>query len=326
MAIERIDEFLTTIKNAKTLTDLDLIGDKEMEYLRYATDSIHTLKRILSDYRNCIRDIKLAETKKTRIIARMQLNQAEQKELIEASTKSLDSKKSSKTPINAEEMINTALELIKSDTSYIKVTTGLGLLTGRRPIEILRSGKFFTYNNRNEAISYAESVLPKKLVANLDEIRDSIEALELWEKPFILFVGQAKQNEDSELDIQAKQPYIIPLFCDVNLVINALDKIRKMKPEFLTIEGTIKKSAESVIHSKTNKSLNDNKTGVKRQYRDCMGGDKLSMKELRAIYALIAISMYCKNPRFDETTYAEKILGHSRGSSTNLNYRSYYLA
>ena len=96
---------------------------------------------------------------------------------------------------NHTELIDFATELLKS-SSYLKVSLGLMLLTGRRSVEILKTGTF-------------EKVQSKK-----NEV---------------LFSGQAKKRGENS------QPYKIPILCAPNLVISALEWLRGEKHELLSI-------------------------------------------------------------------------------------------
>lgn len=100
------------------------------------------------------------------------------------------------TPIqNYTELIEFAKGLLES-SSYLKVSLGLILLTGRRSVEILKTGTF-------------EKVQSKK-----NEV---------------LFSGQAKKRGENS------QPYKIPILCAPNLVISALEWLRGEKHELLSI-------------------------------------------------------------------------------------------
>lgn len=96
---------------------------------------------------------------------------------------------------NHIELIEFAKGLLGS-SSYLKVSLGLILLTGRRSVEILKTGTF-------------EKVQSKK-----NEV---------------LFSGQAKKRGENS------QPYKIPILCAPNLVISALEWLRGEKHELLSI-------------------------------------------------------------------------------------------
>jgi hypothetical protein len=95
---------------------------------------------------------------------------------------------------NYTELIEFAKGLLTCG-SYLKVSLGLMLLTGRRSVEILKTGSFAKVRGgKNE----------------------------------VLFDGQAKKREQS-------QPYKIPTLCAPALVVDALEWLRREKGELLEL-------------------------------------------------------------------------------------------
>lgn len=109
---------------------------------------------------------------------------------------------------NPNELIEFARELLTSD-SYLKVSLGLMLVTGRRSVEILKTATFHK--------------VPSKAFR-------------------VVFEGQAKLKE------RVASPYEIPLLCTANEAIKALNFIREKRSEFaqLTSEQLNKKCAKSL--------------------------------------------------------------------------------
>lgn len=106
------------------------------------------------------------------------------------------------------ELIEFAKSLLISE-SYLKVSLGLMLLTGRRSVEILKTAIFHK--------------IPNKAFK-------------------VIFEGQAKLKE------RKANPYEIPLLCTANEAIKALNFIREKRSEFaqLTSEELNKKCAKSL--------------------------------------------------------------------------------
>lgn len=96
---------------------------------------------------------------------------------------------------NHLELIDFANTLLQSE-SYLKVSLGLMLVSGRRSIEILKTAKF--------------NAVPRK-------------------KFNVVFEGQAKLKERLEL------PYTIPLLAPAKSVLAALEYVRKQRPEFTSL-------------------------------------------------------------------------------------------
>lgn len=96
---------------------------------------------------------------------------------------------------NHTELIDFATELLKS-SSYLKVSLGLMLLTGRRSVEILKTGSFYKVKSK---------------------------------KNEILFSGQAKKRGEN------LPPYKIPTLCAPALVVDALEWLRNEKNDLLEL-------------------------------------------------------------------------------------------
>jgi hypothetical protein len=95
------------------------------------------------------------------------------------------------TIVNWHEMIKTAISLLNSDSAY-EIALGLLLLTGRRSVEIWKTGRF-------------------KLIPSSREQ--------------LIFSGQAKTKGS----LNAKDNYPIFVLCDSELIVSALAKLRSMK-------------------------------------------------------------------------------------------------
>lgn len=159
--------------------------------------TINTVLTYLTTYRN---EVKAAFGENTALLRYLkppkktvQKERGEYKKEIQVRTETNEL-----TPIqNHTELIEFAKGLLES-SSYLKVSLGLMLLTGRRSVEILKTGTFERVQRQSK-------------------------------KNEVLFSGQAKKRGENS------QPYKIPILCAPNLVISALEWLRGEKHELLSI-------------------------------------------------------------------------------------------
>lgn len=194
--------------------------DREVDFLRHMLDikevrdetglgqkiegSVHSLHSYLADYRNAVRKLKLTPTNSVeRIVGRtgdrridrshlalkylvkspLEKQQRGERDVTQKRNKARDRVEISPLPLIARS------EQLLNSRSYAAIALGLILLTGRRPIEILKLGFF---------------------VEDGDKLR---------------FSGQAKTKGSNK----SRDNYLIPCLCSREKAIAALDRIRQQK-------------------------------------------------------------------------------------------------
>lgn len=225
MAIARVDEFISALKMAEKSGEdaIKKACESELEYLRTSlgiervfneetqqfdlVGSASTLHSILTDYRNAVRALELTpsitwEHERGRSLIREHIalkylvkNSTERSVRGEKETKQKYKKHTNIHKVDADSIILVAEGLLDqskaSRPSYQKIALGLMLLTGRRPIEILKTASFV-------------------------EVDDY----------FVEFSGQAKTKGSENAQTN---PYIIPTLASAEKCIEALEQLRQMK-------------------------------------------------------------------------------------------------
>jgi len=201
-----------------------------------------------------------------------------------------------------DELVAISTDLLES-TSFYEVAIGLLLLTGRRPIEILKTGSFDTVSENK-----------------------------------VRFFGQVKTKESE----QAKDGYEIYTLCNSKKVCGALTKLRELK-DFSDIEEKIQRDYPKLenyelqrllrrkIESSTSGRLgltirkhlmiddfffmsNDGTTNDLRSFKG------IEVKMLRDIW--LKIAQFRFEPLADEHYFATRMLGHISGSTAS-NYMEF---
>jgi hypothetical protein len=185
MAVNRINEFLEAVK---TSTDLKTLVDTELEYLDNEL-TLSSKKRALTRYRNAIRSALGVESEVLKIF---KLTREESNDLKLADKIQIRNTSDNQVALNLETFLNVAIGLIADRKSYTKVAVGLFALTGRRPIEILKTAIFTPVSN-----------------------------------DWLTFEGQAKKSKSSN-DLESK-PYDIPILTDSTDIVEALNFIRSVR-------------------------------------------------------------------------------------------------
>jgi hypothetical protein len=173
-------------------------------------------------------------------------------------------------PIDGEDLTDRAVALLDHRAPLI-VAAALMLLTGRRKIEILRTGHL--------------SAVPAG--ANVSENAPPEHTL--------VFDGQAKTR--GAVSAQTA-PYPIPVLAEPQLVLDAFARLRDTYDcANLTNEQ---------VHNRTSKTLN----GYVAQFFSDDAGNAMMPKDLRAAYATIAWEWFAP-PHIAQSAYFARILGHS---------------
>lgn len=185
MAVNRINEFL---ENLSTTKDLETLVKTELEYLDNEL-TLSSKKRAITRYRNAIRSALGSDCEVLKIF---KLTREESNDLKLADKTQIRSTSDNQIALNLEDFLNTAIALIHDRKSYTKVSTGLFALTGRRPIEILKTGNFTIIS-------------------------------EDW----VTFSGQAKKAKSSN-ELESK-PFDIPVLSNSKDIVEALNFIRSVR-------------------------------------------------------------------------------------------------
>lgn len=322
MKVERIPYFIN--KLAENPEDYERICQEEIDYLRqgYSSSewglSLHSLMRSYSRYRNQIKESFDGE-EPVRYCQFFTLSEEENVKYVRDKTTARRDRmrEMGRNTINPDELINTAQELIKAP-GYYKIVLGLCLLTGRRPTELLYSGKLFPSHQKTEAYKYAEEYLgSEEHRVLMSEVELERRLADIGDCEWVFFAGQLKQTDSIW---RAPQPFPIPLLAPVDRVLEAFDKLRRIK-NFESLSFTKNDVAngltfEDKIHQLTSSELNKQ---CKKIYRDLLPAKSLIVKSLRAAYATICYDWFAD---CSEALYFSLILGHRQDSeATAASYR-----
>ena len=230
MAIARIDEFIEQLKPLTKISDIKVVCNQELDYLRNelgiettysdkgypngVKGDARRLKTQVSAYRKAISSLdansknavrKVIDGEKVyrhKALRYFNLGKHEKNDVNRRDRRRVTQDKTNRHSFDAVAVIEQARELLQSN-SYISNVAGLYLLTGRRHEEILITGKF-------EDPSFDEETL----------ISEWLE----FDIESALFSGQVKRK--SKLDI----PYNIPLLAPLNDVRETIEWLRVNKP------------------------------------------------------------------------------------------------
>lgn len=134
MAVNRIPEFLEALT---TSTDFKTLAETELIYLDHSL-SLSSKKRALTNYRNAIKMIDPYHG----ILKFLKLTRAENDLFILAGKEQVKKDHTNLKLLDPLTFVEIAIDLIKTRNGYSKVAVGLGLLTGRRSTEILKTTIF----------------------------------------------------------------------------------------------------------------------------------------------------------------------------------------
>lgn len=197
---ESITKFMHELQNyAGNMTMVTRACQRCIEdlYACYADNTVHAT---MTDYRNAIRS-KIIEGAFTPAYLRAFVKPEDKAHTRrEVTAKRLNEDLSNRHAMDeqmANNVIGIAENLIRSD-SYIDITLGLMILTGRRPIEILKTATFTKV-----------------------------------EEPYhVCFEGQAKTRGRTD----GERPYNIPVLSKVDVIIHALEHVRSLR-DFSEVEN-----------------------------------------------------------------------------------------
>lgn len=309
MAINRVEDFISALKPLSEVDAIESLCNLEMGYLINALAPT-SVRRAVSRYRNAIREISGQEHPALRYLrVPTDMKVAYERRKRESVAENLKTR----VELHYDNLILRACDLINA-AGYLKITLGLIMLTGRRPVEVLKQGKFYYAHDVDRAIAEVELSEERKLdrVNSPEEIAALIS--ELGDCDYLLFSGQAKTRDSKDA---AKVPFPIPVLTDPVRVLEAITRLRTDKAKFADLSN-------DEIHSRSNKELNGKISGAKHPkiFGDLIPADKCSCKGLRGAYAQIAYELFGEPTGMAITLYFSRILGHSENST---DVASHYL-
>ena len=188
---------------------------------------------------------------------------------------------------NHSELIEKAESLLDSSSAY-DIAAGLLLLTGRRATEIMKTATFEAVDNNH-----------------------------------VRFSGQIKNEKCGVAAIGARDNYIIPLLTSANRVINALARLREIKP----LQDKTEKEVNTLTSCALGRAVKRNLTGyVKKPVNQSIDNltdyNFIEPKNLRSMYVHIAHSQF--EPLSVLSSFAHDVLGHATKGAVD-NYMEYML-
>lgn len=188
---------------------------------------------------------------------------------------------------NHSELVKKADALLDSNSVY-DVAAGLLLLTGRRATEILKTASFKFVDNSH-----------------------------------VLFSGQLKNEKCGVMAKGGRDNYIIPILTDSNRIINALARIREMKP----LQDKTEKEVNALTSCALGRAVKRNlmgyiKKSVHNSIENLIDYSFLEPKNLRSMYVHIAQNQF--EPLSVLNSFAHDVLGHATKGAVD-NYMEFML-
>jgi hypothetical protein len=287
----------------------------ELDYLRQHID-LTTLRRYRSDYRNAIRQhykgTPLAVTYADKVnhgapthiaVKYFNLKRSEKEEYArhESARKEVFLLGNRLIIVEPQQLIQVATGLLESSDDF-ELAAGVLALTGRRPVEVFKTGRF-------------------ELIGEVIKVN----SLKFSPSNSVIFSGQAKTRESQH----ARDHFPIFTLASPKLVCEALQRLRA-KRDFTQFD-------ERQVNSRTSGRLG---LAVRRHFdafvKVCVEGDVenlrdygyIEAKNLRSMYAHIAQAKFA--PLSVITSFATELLGHAKnatggGNATADNYMEFVL-
>ena len=309
--ITRIDEFLTALENiifdvadknnvATYRKAVNACCKKEVEYLRKHL-TLTSLRSALTSYRNAVRanfeGRALPVTYKDHhsgnghiALKYLTLKREEVKTYDMHETARKENYLHGKSRLiicNHKELIEKADSLLDSSSAY-DIAAGLLLLTGRRATEILKTASF-----------------------------------EFIDSNHVRFTGQLKNEKCGVAAKGARDNYIIPVLTDSNRIIDALARLRALKP----MQDKTEKEVNTLTSCALGRAVKRNLMGyakkpVNQSIDNLIDYNFLEPKNLRSIYVHIAQMKF--EPLAVLSSFAHEVLGHSTKGAVD-NYMEFML-
>ena len=324
MAIARIDEFIANLKPLTKVSDLKVLCNQELDYLRRELGIVvkfsehgypvgvegdaRRLKTQVSAYRNAIKSLPTNSKNATakikngrqiylhKALRYFNLADYEKSDVTGRDRSRVRKDKTDRPSFDAVAVIKQAKALLTSE-SYVSKVAGLYLLTGRRHGEILITGKF------------ENPLFDPPIDPTLDEWLE-------FEMESALFSGQTKRKNNEDV------PYNIPLLASLEIVREAIAILRTNKP-----------------HKPGQRPKGSKELGVKvrKEFQDTnlltipSGKDSyLNPHNLRSAYSAICWQLYRASEystRCTEDLFIKAIMGHTEDTTESAqSYLDYEIA
>jgi hypothetical protein len=309
--ITRIPEFLNTLENISVdVADksnvviyrkaVNLCCKKEVEYLRKHL-TLTSLRSALTDYRNAVRakfeGRTLPVTYKDRhsgnghialkylTIKKEEVNAFEVQET--ARKEHYLHGKSRLIICNHSDLVEKADALLDSNSVY-DIAAGLLLLTGRRSTEILKTASFEFVDNNH-----------------------------------VRFSGQLKNEKCGVMAKDGRDNYVIPVLANSQRIIDALARVRALKP----MQDKTEKEVNTLASCALGRAVKRNLTGyikksVNQSISNLLDYNFIEPKNLRSMYVHIAQIRF--EPLSVLSSFAHDVLGHATKGAVD-NYMEYML-
>lgn len=274
---------------------------KEVDYLRKQL-SLASLRRALTDYRNAVRthfegqalpvgyhdkhsDKQAHIALKYLILKKLEVKTYEVQET--ARKESYLQGQSRLIICNKDELIKKADALLESNSVY-DIAAGLLLLTGRRATEIFKSAHF-----------------------------------EIVDQHHVLFTGQLKNTKCGVAAKGARDNYLIPVLVDSQRIVDALARIRALKP----LQDKTEREVNSLVSNPLGKAVKRNLKGFIKRAVDLsidnlIDWHAIEPKNLRSMYVHIAHYNLARLTVLHNFAY--DVLGHANKGAVD-NYMEYML-
>ena len=312
MAIARIDEFIANLKPLTKISDIKVLCNQELDYLRRelrikiefsehgypvgVNGDARRLKTQVSAYRSAIKSIPTNSKNATAKIKNgcqvyqhkalrfFNLADYEKSDVTKRDRSRVTSDKTDRPSFDAVAVIEKAKGLLKSE-SYVSKVAGLYLLTGRRHGEILITGKFDnpSFDTPTEPI--------------LDEWLN-------YEMESALFSGQTKRKNNEDV------PYNIPILVPLEIVQEAIAYLREHKPHKVGQRA----SGSKELGVKVRKEFQHTKLLKIPSGKDSY----LNPHNLRSAYSAICWQLYRASEystRCTEDIFVKAIMGHNEDTT-----------
>ncbi len=275
--------FIDRLKGVRTKSKIAAICAEEMAYIEIRYPNSTTRHRLLTDYRNALKKRYSAvetlsdgrENPKHYAFELMKLNQDEAKKRVEKTRKNVGTRSSNRVTFDLQEHINLCNNLLNDDDVQ-NLALGIMAVTGRRPIEVLKTASF-----------------------------------EMASKNQLIFSGQTKTREGEN----TRDNYIIPCLVNADIVVSALEKLRRILP----LKGIDHRQVNNKLSSNLNKKIKNiySKLELNKHIR-------MTCKGLRSMYAGACFELFNHDNSKSFSRYVGEILGHSEDDQTTSQSYEYF--
>ena len=273
---------------------------KEVEYLRKNL-TLTSLRSSLTDYRNAVRNhfagqylpitFQDRHSGKGHIALKYLIIKKEETKTYEAQETARKDKYlhglSRLIICNHSDLVEKAGALLDSNSVY-DIAAGLLLLTGRRVTEIFKTAHFYAIDNNH-----------------------------------VRFSGQLKNEKCGVAAKGARDNYVIPVLADSQRIIDALARVRELKP----LQDKTEKEVNTLVSNSIGKAVKRNLKGFIKHSVDLsldnlVSWNSIEPKNLRSMYVHIAHYNLARTAVLG--SFAHEVLGHANSGAVD-NYMEYML-